>query len=145
MTNYCNNKITDCIKIQLPKIYDRRGNLTFIESNNHIPFKISRIFYIYDVPTAESRGAHAHKTLEQFLICLSGSFDVKINDGENEKIIHLNRPWLGLHVPPMIWASEINFDPGTLCLVLCSDLYKENDYIRDYSQFKDEKSTLGKL
>lgn len=124
-----------CKVLELPKISDPRGNLTFIESNSHIPFEIKRVFYLYDIPTAESRGAHAHKTLHQFLICLAGSFDVSLNDGLNKKIVHLNRPWLGLHIPPMIWASEINFDPGSICLVLTSDSYHEDDYYRDYEEF----------
>ena len=127
--------IKECKLIQLPKITDPRGNLTFIESTRHIPFDIKRVFYIYDVPTATDRGAHAHKTLHQFLICLSGSFDVSVDDGSNQSVIHLNRPWQGLHIPPMIWASEINFDPGSICLVLASDLYDESDYYRDYSIF----------
>ena len=111
---------------------------TFIENNEHIPFSIKRVFYVYDVPTAESRGAHAHKTLEQFLICLSGSFDVELDDGKKKKKVHLNRPWEGLYIPPMIWAAETNFDPGTVCLVLCSALYCKDDYIRDYEIFKEK-------
>ena len=121
--------------IDLPKKLDPRGNLTFIESKKHIPFELKRIFYIYDVPTAESRGAHAHHTLHQFLISLSGSFDVELDDGNNKKTFHLNRPWQGLHIPPMIWAGEKNFDAGTVCLVLVSDFYDAGDYIRDYSKF----------
>ena len=127
--------INDCKLVELPKIVDARGNLTFIEGNNHIPFDVKRVFYLYDVPTAADRGAHAHKELHQFLVCLSGSFDVSIDDGSTKDIIHLNRPWKGLHIPPMIWASEINFDPGSICLVLASALYDENDYYRDYSLF----------
>lgn len=127
--------IHHCRLIPLPKINDPRGNLTFVESNNHIPFDIKRIFYLYDVPTEESRGAHAHHELHQFLICLSGSFDVAIDDGQCQNKIHLNRPWKGLHIPPMIWAAEINFDPGSICLVLASDNYHAEDYIRDYDQY----------
>ena len=127
--------INDCKVVALPKVNDPRGNLTFIEGNNHIPFDIKRVFYLYDVPTEECRGAHAHHTLHQFLICLAGSFDVSIDDGEFQGKIHLNRPWKGLHIPPMIWAAEVNFDPGSVCLVLVSDCYQENDYIRDYDQF----------
>jgi oxalate decarboxylase/phosphoglucose isomerase-like protein (cupin superfamily) len=93
------------------------------------------VFYLYDVPTEESRGAHAHKELHQFLICLSGSFDVTVDDGEFEAKIHLNRPWKGLHIPPMIWAAETNFDPGSVCLVLASSEYIESDYIRDYEKY----------
>jgi dTDP-4-dehydrorhamnose 3,5-epimerase-like enzyme len=128
-------KVTDCKLIDLPKMTDRRGNLSFIENNKHVPFEIKRVFYLYDIPTGESRGAHAHIELHQFLICLSGSFDVRIDDGVNTEKIHLNRQWRGLHVPPMIWASEGNFDPGSICLVLTSDLYREGDYIRDYGSF----------
>jgi len=127
--------INDCKVVVLPKINDPRGNLTFIEGNNHIPFDIHRVFYLYDVPTEESRGAHAHHNLHQFLVCLSGSFDVVIDDGEFQATVHLNRPWKGLHIPPMIWAAEVNFDPGSVCLVLVSDSYKADDYIRDYEQF----------
>ena len=127
--------INNCIIKELPKITDPRGNLTFVESGRNIPFEIKRIFYIYDVPTGSDRGAHAHKRLHQFLICLSGSFDVEIDDGDEKKIIHLNRPWNGLHSPPMVWASEINFDPGTVCLVLTSDFYDESDYIRNYNEY----------
>lgn len=127
--------IDDCKIIELPKITDIRGNLTFVEEKRHIPFVIKRIFYIYDIPTGEDRGAHAHKKLHQFLICLSGSFDVSIDDGFKTSLVHLNRPWKGLHIPPLIWASEINFDPGSICLVLVSDFYDESDYIRDYNQF----------
>ena len=125
-------------QVNLPKISDPRGNLTFIESNKHIPFDIKRVFYLYDVPTGEDRGAHAHKKLHQFLICLSGSFDVSLDNGIQNGIVHLNRPWLGLHIPPMIWASEINFDSGSVCLVLASDYFDEKDYIRNYSEFLDE-------
>lgn len=127
--------LEDCEIIELPKMTDPRGNLTFIEGGVHVPFEIKRVFYLYDVPTAADRGAHAHKELHQFLVCLSGSFDVAMDDGENKKVLHLNRPWLGLHVPPMTWASEINFDAGSVCLVLASALYDESDYIRDYDEF----------
>lgn len=127
--------LKDCKLIELPKISDARGNLSFIEGNKHIPFDIKRAFYLYDVPTAESRGAHAHRALHQFLVCLSGSFDVQVNDGKEAKIFHLNRPWIGLHIPPMIWAAEINFDSHSVCLVLASALYDEKDYIRDYNEF----------
>lgn len=127
--------IENCKIINLPKINDPRGNLTFLEGENHISFEIKRVFYLYDIPTGEDRGAHAHKELHQFLICLSGSFDVYLDDGCNKKIIHLNRPWQGLHIPPMIWAAEVNFDPGSVCLVMASARYDESDYIRNYTQF----------
>jgi hypothetical protein len=127
--------IRDCTLLDLPKQADPRGNLTFIEGSRHVPFEIRRIFYIYDVPTEESRGAHAHRTLRQFLICLSGSFDVALDDGASKTRVHLNRPWKGLLIPPMIWAAEENFDAGSVCLVLTSDLYREDDYIRDYDEY----------
>jgi dTDP-4-dehydrorhamnose 3,5-epimerase-like enzyme len=127
--------LSDCKIIDLPKIMDPRGNLTFMEGQRHVPFDIKRIFYLYDIPTGESRGAHAHKQLHQFLICLSGSFDVALDDGTDKKTVHLNRPWHGLHIPPMIWAAELNFDPGSVCLVLASMTFNESDYYRDYDQF----------
>ncbi|MBN3753908.1 WxcM-like domain-containing protein [Paraburkholderia sp. Tr-20389] len=127
--------LSDCKIIDLPKIADPRGNLTFMEGQRHVPFDIKRVFYLYDIPTGESRGAHAHKELHQFLICLSGSFDVALDDGTDKKIVHLNRPWHGLHIPPMIWAAELNFDPGSVCLVLASMPFNESDYYRDYDQF----------
>lgn len=127
--------IADCHVIDLPRITDPRGDLTFIEENRHIPFDIKRVFYLYDVPTGEDRGAHAHKQLHQFLICLSGSFDVELDDGMNKTTVHLNRPWKGLHIPPMIWAAEVNFDPGSICLALASDFYNEADYYREYDEF----------
>lgn len=127
--------VLDCRIIELPKIADPRGNLTFIEGGHHVPFEIKRVFYLYDVPTGEDRGAHAHKELNQFLVCLAGSFDVSIDDGISRKTVHLNRPWKGLHIPPMIWASEVNFDPGSVCLVLASAPYMESDYYRDYEQY----------
>jgi dTDP-4-dehydrorhamnose 3,5-epimerase-like enzyme len=120
---------------ELPRVVDPRGSLTFLEGGGHLPFQIKRVFYLYDVPTGESRGAHAHRELQQFLICLSGSFDVALHDGREERSVHLNRPWQGLLVPPMIWAAETNFDPGTVCLVLASELYSREDYIYDFQQY----------
>ncbi len=127
--------LKNCKLIDLPKITDPRGNLSVIEGGVQIPFDIKRVFYLYDVPTGADRGAHAHKALHQFLICLSGSFDVSIDDGFEKETIHLNRPWQGLHIPPMIWAAEINFDPGSVCLVMASDRYDESDYYRNYDDF----------
>jgi dTDP-4-dehydrorhamnose 3,5-epimerase-like enzyme len=137
------NSINDCKIIHLPKITDPRGNLTFIEQENHVPFEIKRVFYLYDIPTGEDRGAHAHKDLHQFLICLSGSFDVAIDDGTNKSVVHLNRPWIGLHIPPMIWASEVNFDAGSVCLALASIAYDEHDYIRNYDDFLKSVNSKG--
>lgn len=130
--------IDDCRLIELPKIQDNRGNLTFLESNRHIPFETKRVFYVYDIPSGEDRGAHAHYDLHQFIVCLSGSLDVKLDDGTRQRTVHLNRPWIGLHVPPMIWASEGNFDPNTVYVVLASDYYQVESYIRDYDVFMKE-------
>ena len=124
-----------CRMLEFPKITDPRGNLTFIEQQRHVPFEVKRVFYLYDVPTGESRGAHAHRKLRQVVICLAGSFDVLVDDGKQKRAIHLNRPWQGLYIPPMIWAAETNFDPGSVCLVLASELYDASDYYRDYDQF----------
>lgn len=137
--------LDDCKIIKLPKITDPRGNLSFFEESTNFPFKIRRIFYLYDVPTGESRGAHAHLELHQFLVCLSGSFDVSLDDGVNKKIVHLNRPWEGLYIPQMVWASEINFDAGSVCLVAASEKYIESDYIRNYDDFKIHKRKLDIL
>ncbi|MBM3747294.1 MAG: WxcM-like domain-containing protein [Acidobacteria bacterium] len=128
-------RVSDCVIIEFPKVPDPRGSLTFIEGARHVPFDIQRIFYLYDVPTAESRGAHAHRTLEQVLICLAGSIDAVLDDGAAQRTVHLSRPWLGLYIPPMIWAAETNFDPGSVCLVLASAYYDESDYHRDYEAF----------
>lgn len=127
--------INDCRFVSLPRVIDPRGSLTFLEGARHVPFDIRRVFYLYDVPTEEGRGAHAHRKLTQFLVCLAGSFDVEVDDGEFQARIHLNRPWKGLLIPPMIWAAEVNFDPGSVCLVLASDVYDEADYIRDRDEF----------
>ena len=128
--------LSKCKIIDLPKISDRRGNLTFIEENRHIPFKIKRVYYLYDVPGGESRGGHAHKYLQQFIIAASGSFDVILDDGFERKRFHLNRSYYGLYVAPMIWRELNNFSSGSVCLVLASELYDEEDYIRDYETFK---------
>jgi hypothetical protein len=128
--------LSACRMLELPKVSDRRGNLTFVEAAKHVPFPIERVFYVYDAPTAERRGAHAHHSLHQAVICLAGSVDVEVFDGFDEKTFHLNRPWQALYLPPMIWAAEANFAPGTVYLVLCSTLYNEADYIRDFEEFK---------
>jgi oxalate decarboxylase/phosphoglucose isomerase-like protein (cupin superfamily) len=119
----------------MPKIADTRGNLTFIEGGNHIPFDIKRVYYLYDVPGGATRGAHAHKSLHQFFVAMSGSFDVVLNDGSGEKRFHLNRSYFGLYVCPMMWRVMDNFSSGAVCMVLASDPYEENDYIRDYDEF----------
>ncbi len=136
------NRLEDCRIIELPKIHDRRGNLTFIEENKHIPFEIKRVYYLYDVPGGESRGGHAHKQLQQFIIAASGSFDVILDDGFNRKRFHLNRSYYGLYVPTMIWRELDNFSTGAVCLVLASEYYDESDYIRDYQEFIDISRSL---
>jgi len=127
--------VNDCCVIQLPQIKNRAGNITPVHNSIEIPFDIKRVFYLYDVPGGESRGAHAHKKCHQFLVAASGSFEVLLDDGERQDTVQLNRPYEGLHIPPMIWASEINFSSGSICLVLASEVYDENDYIRDYNEF----------
>jgi hypothetical protein len=131
------NKFTvfDCSIIHFPKIQNRAGNITPIQNNIEAPFKIKRVYYLYDVPGGESRGAHAHKELEQLIIAASGSFDVTIDDGKNKKTISLNRPNFGLHLKPGMWRELSNFSSGSICLVLASLLYDEADYIRDYDEF----------
>jgi len=130
---------SDCSVIELPKIENRFGNLTSIENSIEIPFDIKRIFYLYDIPGGKDRGAHAHIECHQFLIAGSGSFDVLLDDGESKKKVTLNQPYKGLHIPPGIWASEINFSSGSICLVLASNKYDEKDYIRDYQEFLNYK------
>jgi hypothetical protein len=131
--------IADCRIIELGKIQNRAGNITVIEQDKLIPFEIKRIFYIYDIPGGESRGAHAHKMCHQFLIAASSSFEVELDDGNNKKIVNLSRPYYGLHIPPGIWAHELNFSSGAICLVLTSEFYDENDYIREYVEYKKFK------
>ena len=121
--------------ISLPKIEDRRGNLSVIE-NDTIPFEIKRVYYVYDIPSGAERGGHAHKNLQQFLVALSGSFDVILNDGKEESSITLNKPNLGLLIKPGIWRKLQNFSSGAICLVVASDVYIEEDYIRDFDNFK---------
>lgn len=121
--------------IDLPKIADQRGNLTFVEGGRHIPFDIKRVYYLYDVPGGAERGGHAHKELQQFIIAMSGSFDVVLDDGSAKKRFHLNRSYYGLYVPTMLWRELDNFSSGAVCMVLASNFYDEKDYYRNYDEF----------
>ncbi len=122
--------------IQLPKILDRRGNLSFIEENNHIPFKIERVYWIYDVPGGEKRGGHAYKENQEFIVALSGSFDVILDNGKDRMVFSLNRSYNGLYVPKGIWREIENFSTNSLALVLSSTKYDTEDYVYDYNEFK---------
>ena len=124
-----------CKIVELPKIADPRGNLTFIEGNRHIPFAVQRVYYLYDVPGGSERGGHAHKNLHEFIIAMSGSFDVVLQDGSEKRRFHLNRSYYGLYVCPMIWRELDNFSSGSVCLVLASSPYDEDDYYRDYTAY----------
>lgn len=123
--------------ISIPKIVDNRGNLSFIEESHHIPFKIERTFWIYDVPGGENRGGHAFRETEEFIVALSGSFDVVLNDGEKEQVFQLNRSYYGLYVPKMMWREMRNFSTNSLALVMASTPYDADDYIRDFDEFKN--------
>jgi dTDP-4-dehydrorhamnose 3,5-epimerase-like enzyme len=127
--------LSKCRIIDLPKITDIRGNLTFVEGNKHVPFDIKRVYYLYDVPGGESRAGHAHRSLHEFVIAASGSFDVVLDDGVHRDKFHLDRSYYGLYMPPMIWRELENFSTGSVCLVLASEIYDEADYIRDYGAF----------
>jgi len=130
------NNVYNCSIIELPKIHNRAGNITPIENNKDIPFNIERVYYLYDIPGGECRGGHAHKKLQQLIVAASGSFDVILNDGRNQRAITLNRPYYGLYVPPMMWREIVNFSSGAICLVLASLKYDEVDYIRDFEEFR---------
>lgn len=127
--------VYDCSIIELPKIETNGGNITPVHNNVNVPFEIKRVFYSYDIPGGEARGAHAHKECHQFLIAASGAYEVVLADGVNKRTVLLNRPFFGLHVPPGIWAAEQAFSSGSICLVLASHGYEESDYIRDYNDF----------
>jgi hypothetical protein len=131
------NTVFDCSLFYLPRLGNRNGHITALNNSVEVPFDIKRVFYLYDIPGGESRGAHAHYECHQFLIAVSGAFEVLLDDGRTQRQVLLNRPDIGLHILPGIWASEVNFSSGAICLVLASHEYQESDYIRDYSAFKN--------
>ena len=143
------SQIFECSIFELPKIHNDAGSITALENNMTVPFKIQRVYYLYDVPGGEQRGGHAHKELQQFIMAVNGSLDVLVDDGRNKKIFNLNRPYIGLHIVPGIWRELINFSSGANCLVLASHLYDEDDYLRDYLEFckikKNDSSHCGSI
>lgn len=133
------NTVYDCSVIDVSKVHNDAGNITVVENGHNIPFEVKRVYYLYDVPSGEARGGHAHYELEQFIVAASGSFDVIIDDGINKKRVSLNRPNLALHVVPGLWRELDNFSSGSICMVLASHGYDEKDYIREYEFFKEKK------
>lgn len=136
MVEEIRNSIYNCSILHLPKIHNRAGNITALDNNLTIPFEVKRVYYLYDIPGGEARGGHAHKELQQFIVAVSGAFDVLLDDGINKKVIHLDRPYVGLHVVPGIWSELLNFSSGSVCLVLASHKYDEIDYLRNYNDFE---------
>lgn len=136
------NSVYDCVILPLNKIHNRAGNITIVEGNENVPFDVKRIYYLYDIPGGEDRGGHAHKELRQLIVAASGSFNVLLDDGMNKKIATLNRPDYGLLVVPGIWRELMEFSSGSICLVLASEVYSEQDYIREYSEFKTYKNGI---
>jgi len=134
--------LDDCRMVNLPRINDPRGNLTFVEGTNHVPFDIARVYYLYDVPGGAERGGHAHKELQQLIVAMSGSFDILLDDGTRKQKFHLNRSYMGLYVSPMIWRELDNFSSGSVCMVLASNRYDERDYYRDYNDFLSAREQM---
>ena len=135
--------LRDCRMIDLPKISEPRGNLTFIEGGVHIPFDIKRVYYLYDVPGGAERGAHGHRNLQQLIVAMSGSFDVVLDDGFSVNKFHMNRSYYGLYVSPMMWRDITNISSGAVIMVLASDFYTEDDYFRDYDEFLSAAKKVG--
>lgn len=133
------NSVYNCNVIELPKVHNRAGNITALENLKNVPFQVKRVYYLYDVPGGEDRGGHAHKALKQIIVAASGSFNVLLDDGTNKKVISLNRPGFGLLIVPGIWRELMEFSSGAICLVLASENYDENDYLRNYQEFKKFK------
>ena len=127
--------LEQCRIVELPRITDPRGNLTFIEGGRHVGFDIRRVYYLYDVPGGAARAGHGHRTLHQLMIAISGSFDVHLDDGRGKRTYHLNRSHYGLYLCPMIWRDIDNFSSGSVCMVLASDFFDESDYYREYADF----------
>lgn len=136
------NTVYDCSILPLSKIHNRAGNITIVEGNQNILFPIKRIYYLYDIPGGETRGGHAHKKLYQLVVAASGSFDVLLDDGINKKIVTLNRPYIGLQIVPGIWRELLNFSSGSVCLVLASEIYEVEDYIRNYDELDNFKNNF---
>lgn len=136
------NSVYNCVILPLIKIHDRAGNITIVEGQKNVPFDIKRIYYLYDIPGGENRGGHAHKELHQLIIAASGSFDVMLDDGQNKKIVTLNRPDYGLMIVPGIWRELIEFSSGAVCLVLASLPYSQSDYMRTYNEFILHRSVI---
>ena len=128
--------VADCKLLELPVVRNPQGNLTFVEAQRHVPFQIERVYYMYDVPGGATRGGHAHRALEQLIVAMSGSFEAVVDDGSERKNITLNRSYVGLYLPPMIWRELVNFSSGSVCMVLASAHYDEDDYYRDYEEFR---------
>jgi WxcM-like, C-terminal len=137
------SSIYNCCVIELNKVHNRSGNLTALEDSMEIPFEVKRLYYLYDVPGGAERGGHAHKGLQQLIVAASGCFDVVLTDGKNKKVVELNRPYYGLYVVPGIWRELINFSSGAICLVLASEKYDADDYIRDYGEFLKFKNEIS--
>ena len=128
--------INDCRVIELPKIHFKAGNMSIADGVKEVPFKVDRVFWIYDIPAGEARGAHAHKECHQFIVAASGSFEIEVDDGTEKKLFYLNRPFSGLHIPPGIWAHELDFSAGAICLVLTSHPFNDEDYIKNYDEYR---------
>jgi WxcM-like protein len=137
--------VFDCSLVHLPKVSFPSGSITAVNGGIELPFDVKRVFYIYDIPGGESRGAHAHRKCHQFLVAASGAFEILLDDGRTKRQVLLNRPYMGLHVPPMIWASEINFSSGSICLVLTSEIYSMEDYIRSYDEYLQLKDQFHRI
>lgn len=135
--------VDDCRLVELPVVHNPQGNLTFIEGERHVPFDIARVYYLYDVPGGATRGGHAHRELQQLLVAMSGSLEIVIDDGANRKGIRLNRSYIGLYMPSMIWRELVDFSSGSVCMVLASAPYEEADYIRDYDEFRATAVSSG--